>query len=178
MTLTKANTYLDKVKGFVTCSALHIVNQASVDSLKQSYLDKYKDSNEELNDFSHLLFRPNMVVAMPEPFLEDTVMEARINNTMVHQRAPCVRCKVLTADINRCRLDPNMEPYMTISKLRQHRQYGILFGIYAFVNTISSENHFKQLLPAFSPKGIVFDSRKVEIRVGDTFKIRVFKKEY
>ena len=115
---------------------------------------------------------------MSEPFQEDTIMEARINNIMLHQKAPCIRCKVLTCDIARCRQDPNLEPYMTIMKLRRHQKYGIMFGIYTFFNTIKSQARFQELLPAFPFKGINFAANKVEITTGDTLKVRVFKKVY
>jgi uncharacterized protein YcbX len=57
----------------VTESALHIVNEASVDDLRQ----------KSGADFDFRVFRPNIVIDYPISFDEDNFNQMRVGNIMI-----------------------------------------------------------------------------------------------
>ena len=73
-------------KAFITTAAVHVVNLKSIESLRQSIIEKYSEespNNIPRLDFDYNLFRPNIVIDYDEPFSEELIYQSRIENIMM-----------------------------------------------------------------------------------------------
>lgn len=95
-------------------------------------MERTSESGEPvtLNDFDFELFRPNIVIDSNEPYMEEEIMEARIENIMLRQVGPAHRCKVTAIDWKTGDRSEVMEPYKTICEDRHLKGIGGIFGIY------------------------------------------------
>jgi uncharacterized protein YcbX len=84
----------DTRKTFTTDAALHIVNKASVDELRQRVLDNHP---EGLQDFwvEAEQFRSNIVIDTKEGFSEDLYAEMRIGSCLLRNVGPTIRCNAI-----------------------------------------------------------------------------------
>jgi uncharacterized protein YcbX len=58
----------DTKSNFLACTALHIINEASIRALKQVAQKKY---DHEINDFDHNHFRPNILIDQEPAYCEE-----------------------------------------------------------------------------------------------------------
>lgn len=73
-----------------------------------------------------------------------------------------------------------MEPYTIIQEKRRHVKYGPIFGVYVQPDIIGTKEDFRELL---GPKYDVPTDRSIQpgsgiVKMGDTFKIRVRRRDY
>lgn len=119
----------DTRKTFTTDAALHIVNKASVDFLRdkvqeehpEGILDFYVDAEQ---------FRSNIVIESGEAFSEDLYAEMRIGCFLMRNAGPTVRCNAIRTNWVSQKRVGEEEPYRTLSKFRNLPGLGILFGMY------------------------------------------------
>jgi uncharacterized protein YcbX len=74
------NNPRDTKSAFMSCVALHIVNEASIRALKTVAQKKY---DHEINNFDHSIFRPNILIDQEPAYCEEEIYEARIENMLV-----------------------------------------------------------------------------------------------
>lgn len=89
----------DVRKTFTTDAALHIVNKASVDDLRQKVLNEY---SEGLSDFyvDAEQFRSNIVIDSGVAFSEDLYSEMRIGCFLLRNAGPTARCNAIRTNWN------------------------------------------------------------------------------
>lgn len=85
----------DTKSNFIACTALHIINEASIRALKQVAQKKY---DYEINDFDHNHFRPNILIDQEPAYCEEEMQQFRIENMLVRQVGPCSRCKMTSVN--------------------------------------------------------------------------------
>lgn len=120
----------DKTKGFCSKAAIHIVNESSVDELRERVLKKYSNPDDiHRMKIEALPFRPNFIINSGVAFSEDTMQEARIGNVMMRLVGYCSRCKAVTCNFETNDRNPELEPTETLAEFRKH-EFGTLFGTY------------------------------------------------
>lgn len=119
----------DTRKTFTTDAALHIVNKASVDELRQRVLDNHP---EGLQDFwvEAEQFRSNIVIDTKEGFSEDLFAEMRIGSCLLRNVGPTIRCNAIRTNYDNKVKVADEEPNRTLTQFRNAEGMGILFGMY------------------------------------------------
>ena len=86
----------------------------------------------------------------------------------------------MATDVKRRRRDPNLEPYMTLTRTRLLPKVGAIFGTYHQFIVLPSQPEFGEILPDFNSKAIEFNpqTRSALIKTGDKMMIRVQKRFY
>ncbi len=73
----------DGTRAFIPETPLHLVNEASVDDLREKAMKKYSGSDAEAIKIDAASFRPNIVVRSEVPYEEDKFGECRIHNIFI-----------------------------------------------------------------------------------------------
>ena len=73
-------------------------------------------------------FRPNLVIAGPPAWAEDTWRRVRIGEVVFRVAKPCDRCIITTIDQQTGRQEHGNEPLMTLGKFRRDVSGRIMFG--------------------------------------------------
>jgi hypothetical protein len=73
-------------------------------------------------------FRPNLVVATDEPFIEDSWQRIRIGELEFELVKACSRCVFTTVDPQTGEKDPRLEPLRTLGSYRRRPEGGVFFG--------------------------------------------------
>ena len=89
------NSTKDTKSGFISSTALHIVNEASIRALRSVAQKKY---DHEINNFDQSIFRPNILIDQEPAYCEEEMYEARIENMLMRQVGPCARCKLTSVN--------------------------------------------------------------------------------
>lgn len=167
---------VDKRRAFITDAAVHVINLKSIEALREGLREKYKDDPEAFDDIDTgvEVFRPTFVVDMEEPFKEEELQELRIENTMLRQLGPCIRCKTTSLNWVKNMRNPNMEPYMYFTQKRRSKGLGPIFGIYVQPKLINTSEEFEELLPGFKkpdPSRYLREGAGV-VTAQDSFRVR------
>lgn len=97
--------FSDRIGSFTTVSQIHVVNNKSVEALRDIIKEKYKTESISMSSASDdcyleenvnsevCLFRPNIVINESEPWIEEEYQEFRYKNVLFRQIGPCFRCK-------------------------------------------------------------------------------------
>jgi len=83
------------------------------------------------------------LIDYPGAYLEDEFVELRISNILFRLLGPCKRCKTTSLNWRLNIRDEEMEPYMTICKVRKHPTFGPIFGTYLKPDIIPSKEDFE-----------------------------------
>jgi uncharacterized protein YcbX len=99
---------------------------------------------------NEVIFRPTIVIETEEPYTEEEIQEARVDNVMFRQIGPCNRCKSCMMQWNANARSPILEPYQTLSTHRKQDggMGNMIFGIYFQPDMIETEEDFNELLEA------------------------------
>ena len=116
-------------KTFTTDAALHIVNETSVEELRQRVIDQYPEGLHNLYVDAEQ-FRSNIVIQTEESFSEDLYGEIRIGNCFMRNAGPTARCNAIRTNWDKETRVDEEEPYKTLSKFRNYPGLGMLFGMY------------------------------------------------
>ncbi|QLI80390.1 MOSC domain-containing protein [Chitinibacter fontanus] len=85
-------------------------------------------------NFEMLRFRPNLVIAGTEPFVEDSWQIIQIGDIRIELLKPCERCIITTLDPQTQEKLPKGEPLRTLAKFRRAGD-GVIFGQNAMAHT-------------------------------------------
>ena len=73
-------------------------------------------------------FRPNLVVATSEPFIEDSWRRIRVGELEFELVKACSRCVFTTVDPETGVKNPELEPLRTLGSFRRRPEGGVFFG--------------------------------------------------
>ena len=166
---------VDKRRAFITDAAVHVINLQSLKSVREGLREKYKDESSKFEDIDTgvEVFRPTFVVDL-DPFKEEELQELRIENTMLRQLGPCIRCKTTSLNWVKNMRNPEMEPYMYLTQKRWSKGLGPILGIYIQPKLINSSQEFEALLPGFKKpdESRFFREGAGVVTAQDSFRVR------
>lgn len=175
----------DTRKTFTTDAALHIVNEASVDELRQRVNDQYPAEEESVYVDAEQ-FRSNIVVNTKVPFSEDFFAEMRIGTCLLRNVGPTIRCNAIRTDWEKQLHCKENEPSATLSKFRNIPGLGNIFGMYyqqefmneEIYNKVCKEGYptFQQAIKAHPTEFRAFDTTKyTRVREGEMIQVRLIQ---
>jgi len=175
--------YFDKSDGrkaFNGCSALHIINKASVGDLKKRLDKRYPDGLE--NDFVTVEnFRPNVVLDADTPYCEDYFLECRIGAALIRSVGPCTRCDRIRVNLDKHEKVAEFEPYSELSKYRTLKGKGVMFGMFYQMDILSNKHLWTEVLPeklGYTTFAESSQANPIHKRQADgDFYVRCFKKD-
>ena len=110
---SKYQTELAKNTSFADSLPLLVVGSGSYAALE-----------DHLNDrVDRLRFRPNIIVATQEPFLEDTWAEIQVGETRLFGAKPCARCPLVNVDPHSGESDKRMLKTLASFRTLNHKVY-------------------------------------------------------
>lgn len=129
---------------------VHLINHASLMSLKEAILSKKSDGpDKDEFQLDARQFRPNIVIETDKEgaFTEDNFLEMRIGPLLLRTTGPCLRCAFTYVNVSTGKTNGDREPYTTLSQMRQVPGLGVAFGTYIFTDILTSDELYRQVLP-------------------------------
>ena len=112
---------------------LLLTNTASLNQINNKIKEQYQNNN---NVALMEQFRPNVVVETQQPFAEDYWRNIDIGNLKFCNVKPCTRCIITTTNQSTGIRNSLQEPLKTLSKFRNFKNIGILFGVNLIPQTL------------------------------------------
>ena len=112
---------------------LLLTNTASLNEINNKIKEQYQNNN---NIALMEQFRPNVVVETQQPFAEDNWQYIDIGNLKFYAPKPCTRCIITITNQSTGLRNSLQEPLKTLSKFRNFKNKGILFGINLIPQTL------------------------------------------
>lgn len=170
----------DKRRGFVDESPFHLINQSSIEDLRERLEKRHgKEAVQEPNfSLTGECFRPNIVIDTLIPYSEDKIIQYRIKQTLFRMTSYCIRCMTVAANVNTGEHNMKNEPLSELSKYRTHKKYGVLFGTYLAAKVLSKSEFTSVFSDYPAPDFNEIDPKVMRVRVDDKIMVRVEKQLY